>query len=191
MQHKPPVAARWKPRASRSTSLMEVPFVSRHCVKTVRGYLKTWEPKGCMKKCSLSIMHAINNNNNNSVKCLSVQASYMCNKYLQVNAPPSNRSHFQAELLLRTFLLTVKSRSNTAKEAPQAHWLVLPTHASSLHMSLSAQSKAVTYVGTCILGKPASKSHSNSHEKIHPMMYEDRKKNAPLEQTWKTKNLIH
>ena len=98
-----------------------------------------------MKKCSLSIMHAINNNNNNnSVKCLFVQASYMCNKYLQTNAPPSNRSHIQAELLLTTFLLTIKSRSNTAKEAPQAHWLVLPTHASSLHMSLSAQSKAVT-----------------------------------------------
>ena len=122
---------------------------------------------------------------------ISVQASNMCNKYLQVNAPPSNRSHIQAELLLRTFLLTIKSRSNTAKEAPQAHWLVLPTHASSLHMSLSAQSKAVTYVGTCILGQTASKSHSNSHEKIHPMMYEDRKKNAPLDQTWKTKNLIH
>ena len=116
-----------------------------------------------MKKCSLSIMHAINNNNN-SVKCLSVQASNMCNKYLQVNAPPSNRSHIQAELLLRTFLLTIKSRSNTAKEAPQAHWLVLPTHASSLHMFVSAHAKQNNHmhVGTFILGPSACKSYSNT-----------------------------
>ena len=137
-----------------------------------------------MKKCSLSIMHAINNNN--SVKCLFVQASYMCNKYLQTNAPPSNRSHIQAELLLRTFLLTIKSRSNTAKEAPQAHWLVLPTHASSLHMFVSAQSKTIT----CMLAPSfwdqvlASHTAACSQEKIHPVMYEERKRRA-LEQTWK------
>ena len=131
-----------------------------------------------MKKCSLGIMHAINNNNNNSVKCLFVQASYMCNKCLQTNAPPSNRSHIQAELLLRTFLLTIKSRSNTAKEAPQAHWFVLPTHASSLHMFVSAQSKTITCMLAPSFWDQVLASHIATPRKIHPVMYKKSKESS-------------
>ena len=130
----------------------------------------------CMKKGSLSIMHAINNNN--SVKCLFVQASYMCNKYLQTNAPPSNRSHIQAELLLRTFLLTIKSRSNTAKEAPQAHWLLLPTHASSLHMFVSAQSRTITCMLAPSFWDQVLASHIATPRKIHPVMYKKSKESS-------------